>query len=105
MSSLALTLKELLKAERQAAIDTFQGDGRPEKLLTKLRQNVDSALAQGWYTLGLPSDASLVAVGGYGRGELFPYSDVDVLILLNTPPDAAQQERLERLIQMFWDIG
>lgn len=105
MGSLALTLKEQLKAERQAAIEKFQGDGRPEKLLTKLRQNVDGALVQAWRALDLPSDVSLVAVGGYGRGELFPYSDVDVLILLNAPPDAAQQERLEQLVQMFWDIG
>ena len=48
---------------------------------------------------------ALVATGGYGRGELFPSSDVDVLILLGADPSAEDRERLERLIGMFWDIG
>ncbi len=105
MASLALTLKEQLRTERQAAIAAFQADGKPEKLLTQLRQNVDSALIQAWQTIALPPSAALVAVGGYGRGELFPHSDVDVLILLESPPDAVLQVKLEELVQLFWDIG
>lgn len=105
MASLALALKEQLKTERQSAIAAFQRDGKPEKLLTTLRQNVDAALIRAWQTIGLPSSTALVAVGGYGRGELFPHSDVDVLILLDAPPDPALQERLEELVQLFWDIG
>jgi [protein-PII] uridylyltransferase len=105
MASLALTLKEQLKSERQAAIATFEADGQPEKLLAKLRQNVDAALTQAWQSFGLPAGATLIAVGGYGRGELFPHSDVDVLILLEAAPDAALQGQLEELVQLFWDIG
>ncbi|OWW22194.1 [protein-PII] uridylyltransferase [Noviherbaspirillum denitrificans] len=105
MASFALTLKEQLKAERQAAIATFQADGKPEKLLTQLRQNVDAALIQAWQSFALPPSAALVAVGGYGRGELFPHSDVDVLILLDGTPDTFLQGKLEELVQLFWDIG
>ncbi len=105
MISFALTLKEQLKTERQAAIAAFQADGKPEKLLKKLRQNVDVALTHAWQTFDLPSRAALVAVGGYGRGELFPHSDVDVLILLDAVPDTALQGKLEELVQLFWDIG
>lgn len=105
MTSLALTLKEQLKIERQAAIEAFQADGKPEKLLTKLRQNVDAALTHAWNTFGLPSSAALVGVGGYGRGELFPHSDVDVLVLLDSAPDATLQRILEELVQLLWDIG
>ena len=105
MASLALTLKEQLKTERQAAIAAFQVDGKPEKLLAQLRQNVDSALIQAWQSFSLPMNAALVAVGGYGRGELFPHSDVDVLILLDSSPDASLQGKLEELVQLFWDIG
>ena len=53
----------------------------------------------------MPASATLVAVGGYGRGELFPYSDIDVLILLPSAPDDALREKLEQLVQLFWDLG
>ncbi|MEN3365630.1 MAG: [protein-PII] uridylyltransferase [Burkholderiales bacterium] len=105
MASLALTLKEQLKAGRQATIAAFQEDGKPEKLLIELRKGVDAALTQAWKTSGLPTSAALVAVGGYGRGELFPHSDVDVLILLESAPDAALRRKLEELVQLFWDLG
>ena len=49
---------------------------------------------------------ALVATGGYGRGELFPCSDVDVLVLLRgASRRGASASALERLIGMFWDIG
>ena len=105
MTLLALTLKEQLKTERQKAIAAFQADGKPEKLLMTLRQNVDAALIEAWHGFGLPPSAVLVAVGGYGRGELFPHSDVDVLILLGGTPNAELQPKLEELVQLFWDIG
>jgi [protein-PII] uridylyltransferase len=105
MASLALTLKEQLKAERQATIAAFNADGKPEKLLTRLRQGVDAALMRAWQASALPPSAALVAVGGYGRGELFPHSDVDVLILLESAPDAALQRTLEELVQLLWDLG
>jgi [protein-PII] uridylyltransferase len=105
MASLMLSLKERLKAERQATIAAFKADGKPEELLATLRQSVDTALTQAWQESGLPATAALVAVGGYGRGELFPYSDVDVLILLRAAPDPALQSKLEELVQLFWDLG
>ena len=105
MASQALTLKEQLKSERQALIDTFQADGKPEKLLAKLSQSVDMALTHAWQTLAMPANAALVAVGGYGRGELFPHSDVDVLVLLDAAASAELQGKLEQLVQLLWDIG
>ena len=105
MPSLAITLKKQLKAAHQEAISIFQQDGKPETLLTQLRRNVDAALTEAWERHNMPPEITLVAVGGYGRGELFPHSDVDVLILLESTPDAALQEKLEALVQLFWDIG
>ena len=105
MPSFAIELKEQLKAERQSVIDQFLQDGKAEQLLTHLKDKVDCALSKAWMTFDLPASAALVAVGGYGRGELFPHSDVDVLILLQEAPDEALQGTLEELIQLFWDIG
>ena len=98
-------LKQQLKADRQVVIAAFQADGKPEKLLRSLRHSVDSVLARAWQEAGLPPGTALVGVGGYGRGELFPYSDVDLLILLQQAPDAATQEKLEELVQLLWDLG
>ncbi|PIF08361.1 [protein-PII] uridylyltransferase [Janthinobacterium sp. 13] len=98
-------LKQQLKADRQVVIAAFQADGKPEKLLRSLRHSVDGVLARAWQEAGLPPGTSLVGVGGYGRGELFPYSDVDLLILLQQPPDGATQEKLEELVQLLWDLG
>jgi [protein-PII] uridylyltransferase len=103
--SLGAALKEELNLERQAVIDAFQSDGKPEKLLTSLRQSVDAMLTKAWHAYAMPPDCALVAVGGYGRGELFPYSDVDVLILLAAPPDSALKSKLEQIVQLFWDLG
>jgi len=99
------TLRQRLKSERQLAFQAFHDDGKPEKLLRSLRQVVDAVLVEAWLAAGLPASTALVGVGGYGRGELFPYSDVDLLILLGQPPDAITQARLEGLVQLLWDLG
>lgn len=105
MPSFAIALKEQLKTERKIVIDRFLADGKTEQLLAQLTSTVDAALIQSWAAFDLPVSAALIAVGGYGREEMFPYSDVDVLILLQEAPDSALQATLEELIQLFWDIG
>jgi len=98
-------LKQQLKADRLVLIAAFRDDGKPEKLLRGLRQSVDAVLTEAWQAVGLPATTSLVGVGGYGRGELFPFSDVDLLILLSEPANAITQAKLEELVQMLWDLG
>ena len=48
---------------------------------------------------------AVVAVGGYGRGELAPFSDVDLLFLLRAKPTAASQRMVEFMLYMLWDFG
>lgn len=105
LDTVRTTLRQRLKNERQLVFQAFQEDGMPEKLLRNLRQVVDAVLIDAWQAAGLPAGTALVGVGGYGRGELFPYSDVDLLILLAAPPDAITQARLEGLVQLLWDLG
>lgn len=51
------------------------------------------------------SDIALVAVGGYGRGELHPHSDVDLLILLADDAEDRHREAIEAFVTLLWDIG
>ena len=105
MPALAASLKEQIRAGREAAIDSFTVVGGADKLLKRLCQNVDAALLEAWRAFDFPSSTALVAVGGYGRGELYPYSDVDVLVLLDQQPDETLRIRLSELVTLFWDLG
>jgi [protein-PII] uridylyltransferase len=80
--------------------------------LQALARHTDKTLQQLWMRAGFPQACSLVAVGGYGRGELFPYSDVDVLLLLpdgtliDAPlGDSSLKVCIENFIGSCWDTG
>jgi len=76
------------------------------RLVRALARDVDVTLLELWGEAQMPADAALVAVGGYGRGELFPYSDVDVLVLLPDGSDVdARGAAAERFIVACWDAG
>ncbi|WP_119355229.1 [protein-PII] uridylyltransferase [Azohydromonas sediminis] len=103
-------LRQRFRDGKAALLEQFRA-ARPTapaatRLLRALARHVDATLATLWQRAGMPTGAALVAVGGYGRGELYPYSDVDVLVLL---PDADTQlrhgEAIEGFITACWDIG
>jgi [protein-PII] uridylyltransferase len=68
---------------------------------------VDSLLTHLWRKLApdCGSVAALVAVGGYGRGELHPGSDVDVMVLLDGEPDNAHKTQIGDFVTALWDTG
>jgi [protein-PII] uridylyltransferase len=98
-------LRAEVAAARQSLRDAYLKRPNPRALLTKHSQLVDRTVKALWGETGVAADAALVATGGYGRGELFPCSDIDLLLLLGAEPTEAQREVLERLIGRFWDIG
>jgi len=98
-------LRVSLREDRLALERSFQQHGKAARLLGAHCRLVDRYLIRIWQQLALPTHIALVAVGGYGRGELYPKSDIDLLILLDSEPDEILQQKLQQLIGMLWDIG
>src|SRR5512134_712658 len=102
---LADEFKSALAREREILRQAFTDGLSAAELLQRLSRAVDRQLRQTWRTCALPAEAALVAVGGYGRGRLFPCSDVDLLILLPDAPGAPHQHEIEAFVSMLWDMG
>ncbi len=98
-------LRHQMQAARAANTLLWGPRTNPVTPLRALSASVDGILRQLWTAAGF-GGATLVAVGGYGRGELFPFSDVDLLILM---PEGYQEADIaapaERLVSALWDIG
>jgi [protein-PII] uridylyltransferase len=98
-------LRSILRSRRAALIDAFRATGNVRALLRDTVRLTDRVLLALWRDAGLTPACALVAVGGYGRGELMPHSDVDLLLLVPAIEDATRAGRLERFVGACWDVG
>jgi len=95
-----------LKEGRARLIDAYLAGGGAADLLRGMARQVDGVLRAIWKEFSPGRQLALVAVGGYGRGEIYPASDVDLLFLLpGTTPADGHRPVLERLIGVLWDVG
>ncbi len=94
-----------LQAGSAALRAEYEAAPRSGRVLQGRAKLVDEAILCLWQACEIPGELALVAVGGYGRGELYPCSDVDLLVLLPAAPDTGLCARLERLVGALWDIG
>jgi [protein-PII] uridylyltransferase len=106
-------LRETYKQDKTAVLSglassTYAARGLKQSL-RQLSILADGLLIQLWQQAGFSPELCLVAVGGFGRAELFPHSDVDVLVLLpngQSPEHTPElQAQLERFIGSCWDTG
>ncbi|MGB3070095.1 MAG: [protein-PII] uridylyltransferase [Ottowia sp.] len=106
-------LREEFQQKKNALLASMRAAGSATRSvrtgLVNLARLTDDMLRKLWLAAGLDHRLALAAVGGYGRGELFPYSDIDVLLLLppgTTPAeDEALRPRIEDFIRSCWDTG
>ncbi|HIE90557.1 MAG: [protein-PII] uridylyltransferase [Methylophilaceae bacterium] len=94
-----------LKEQRAQLEQDFLKNKNPASLLKKHTKLVDELLNVVWEHSALNNEVTLIAVGGYGREELFPYSDIDLLILLPDNVSDEQNKEIETLIGVLWDLG
>ena len=98
-----------LQAGRANLKKRFFGNSGATFLVTAHAKLIDQLIVRAWnlHLSLLPTDfrVALVAVGGYGRDELHPASDVDLMILLEKDRPAKAQAFVEALIRFFWDMG
>ena len=103
-----------LYARESAAIEqefSLTGDGRTA--LARRTALVDGMVQRLWNEIilgattadsGLPKNFTLVATGGFGRGWLFPHSDIDLLFLHNGNSESEFKDPVRRLSQELWDL-
>ena len=108
-----LNLRDILQKKKSVVLDALQQTGASTRginsHLLKLSRIADETLKSLWEAAEFPASYALLAVGGFGRAELFPHSDIDVLLLL--PDDVAPEadddvkSRIENFISSCWDTG
>jgi [protein-PII] uridylyltransferase len=109
LRELAVATRQRLADGQQALAAAWRETRNGPALLRGRAALVDTTLREVWATLAIPDTLVLAAVGGYGRGELYPGSDVDLLILMpeahHAVEGSAPEPHLEQLIGLLWDIG
>ena len=98
--------RQQLREGREALFADFDRSVPIATLVHDMSDLTDRLVCEVWgHHVGSPPGLALAAVGGYGRGELHPASDLDILILAEPEVEAALKEPLEDLITFLWDVG
>ena len=99
-------LQTLLKDAQQTLADKFRAGVDITALVHGRSWLIDQVLTYCWQSLVTEDQSvALVAVGGYGRNELLPGSDIDLMILLEKQESPALAEALQAFLTLLWDIG
>ena len=104
--SSVLPLKSALSAASALLDQRFKENDEIEAIVRGRAWAVDQILMLAWEQQQWPDiELSLVAVGGYGRGELAPHSDIDILLLTRKTPDKKLKAAVSGFLTLLWDIG
>lgn len=96
--------RNALSAAKNHFDNRFLEGGEARALVQENAQFADIILHYAWHQQTWEDNISLIAVGGYGRGELHPHSDIDLLILMHRNKAEHYRERIEKFLAFLWDI-
>ncbi|MDQ6645734.1 MAG: [protein-PII] uridylyltransferase [Pseudomonadota bacterium] len=98
-------LRQLLGDVERVLATAFRDGADVTSLIRRRGESVDRVVAHVWMAcLGDVQNTTLFAVGGFGRGLLFPFSDVDLLAMV-LAPEPARLRALEQFFATLWDVG
>ncbi|PCM43444.1 [protein-PII] uridylyltransferase [Marinobacter sp. ANT_B65] len=105
-TSPVMVARELLKERYDADAEAFRQGADVRALVHSRADTVDTVLKLIWnrYPFSSSPDIALIAVGGYGRGELHPHSDIDLLILTRNGIEPGWEEDVGAFITLLWDL-
>src|SRR5699024_3738826 len=99
-------LKQMLEDDSRLLATSFAAGAGAEALARRRSRTVARIVTHVWIVMvGDSKDAALFAVGGFGRGMLFPHSDVDLLVLARATAARAHERALQGFFTCLWDIG
>jgi [protein-PII] uridylyltransferase len=99
-------LRAALDENQRELADAFDRNEDIDTLLARRTAAVDAAVIAAWQAgFGESHQLALIATGGYGRAELFPRSDVDLLIVADEAVQDAQRAAIEAFFAGLWDLG
>ncbi len=106
-ADIAEILADALQLASDELDDKYRQNHRISEIVSSRAKVADQILALAWQSEEWPrsSEISLVAVGGYGRGELLPHSDIDLLVLTKKDSGNRYKEQVSRFVALLWDIG
>jgi len=97
--------RESLAAADESLRARFEAGESVVELVHARAAVVDDLLVRLWEEHGGAPDTALVAVGGYGRGELHPHSDIDIMLLRPDDQPPGSEEVLSSFVTALWDLG
>ena len=98
------TFKSELTQARSQFCGSWKKETRALSNMIRYTKKIDELIRNIWNSFNI-NEACLVAVGGYGRGELAPFSDIDLLILNSDNASNCYSDAISTFVSNLWDIG
>ncbi|WP_274571154.1 [protein-PII] uridylyltransferase [Neisseria leonii] len=95
----------LMRQQKEQAAAAYLRHRRPGRFFRQYGAALDTLMQSLWQQRFAGTPFCLLAVGGYGRGEMYPHSDLDLALVTETEATAAERESIADFVQFLWDNG